>query len=307
MGSTCNSKLRQATPSTKPYELEGHVFIQLEEKKCVKVMNCPMSLEDSFKEICGTAIVIANTETKLKDKALKKALKNFVPEWYAYKNGETCLVEEIEIGVDKKPFKPSYGSPLMSHPTFIFAGNNVKKFTDGETRSANDKDADEFFGPFGEVARPVVEEHFYIRKGGKIVSYEGRKLKTDGFKPLTFLAKVMLAKPSSSDVESNSTCVLSARQLSNSMGNRRNWTIKDIEGYFDQLSDRQLGSKKMLEQYKELEERKNRGLHLHPDTLFYKKVTGERQTVELHKLGLQTQERAGTLEIVPRVVKGIFM
>mmetsp|Transcript_23847 Transcript_23847/g.38323 ORF Transcript_23847/g.38323 Transcript_23847/m.38323 type:complete len:329 (-) Transcript_23847:237-1223(-) len=297
MGNSCQSKHRQAPPSSRPHELECHVFLCLSDnpRHVVKVLNCPANPEDSFKDICGTATQIAISETKHKDYQSKRALKNFIPDWFAYKNGETCLVEDIDVEEEKRPFRLVYGPPLTSHATFIFAGKQVKQYLDREKRVGH---KDEFFGPFGLVMRPNLEPHFYIRKGGKIVSYEGQKVRQGGRKPLTFVAKTMLAThpwPNSSPTTSssrkkqsgNATNVLSAKQMALFMGERRNWTIADIERYFEELEQRHLGTRKFLGQYEALNERKNHGFtHLDQDTLFYKKVHGERQSAELHRIGL---------------------
>eukprot|EP00466_Bigelowiella_natans_P004184 jgi/Bigna1/69529/fgenesh1_pg.9_\ len=297
----------RAPPSSRPHELECHVFLCLSDnpRHVVKVLNCPANPEDSFKDICGTATQIAISETKHKDYQSKRALKNFIPDWFAYKNGETCLVEDIDVEEEKRPFRLVYGPPLTSHATFIFAGKQVKQYLDREKRVGH---KDEFFGPFGLVMRPNLEPHFYIRKGGKIVSYEGQKVRQGGRKPLTFVAKTMLAThpwPNSSPTTSssrkkqsgNATNVLSAKQMALFMGcprnierergERRNWTIADIERYFEELEQRHLGTRKFLGQYEALNERKNHGFtHLDQDTLFYKKVHGERQAAELHRIGL---------------------
>jgi len=284
MGNSCQSKLRQAAPSPRPKEVEAHVYLVLSDTQVVQVLDCPANLEDSFKDICGTAIQIGLCETKHKDQYSKRALKQFIPDWFAYKNGETCFVEEIDIEEEKRPFNAIYGPPLTSHATFVFAAKSVKQYLDREQREGS---KGEYFGPYGLILRPNLEPHFYFLKGGKIVSYEGQKVKQGGRKPLTFLAKVMLAQQSSSS-SSNATCVLSARNLAAFMGNRRNWTMGDIEMYFDELAQRNLGTKKKLEKFEGLAERKTHGFSsLHSDTLFYKKVVGERQEVELHKLGLK--------------------
>jgi len=293
-------------PSSRPYEVECHVFLCLSEnpRHVIKVLNCPANLEDSFKDICGTALQIALSETKHKDQQTKKALRNFIPDWFCYKNGETCLVEDIDVEEEKRPFRAVYGPPLTSHATFVFAGKHVKHYLDRENRYGQDES--EFFGPFGLVLRPNLEPHFYIRKNGKIISYEGQKVRQGGRKPLTFTAKVLLAShppPSASprrntegslEKLSNVSNVLSARQLAIFMGERRNWTVPDIERYFEELSKKQLGITKSLQQYEGLPERKRHGFsHLDSDTLFYKKVIGERQEIELHRLGLCLRKQGG--------------
>ncbi|GAB5369546.1 hypothetical protein AAMO2058_001414300 [Amorphochlora amoebiformis] len=303
MGSSCNSKNRLAGPSQRPYEVEANVYLALSENHVVKVLDCPANTEDSFKDICGTAIQIAVSETKHKDHDSKRALKNFVPDWFAYKNGETCLVEEIDIDEDKKPFRAIYGPPLTSHPTFIFAAKKVTFFNDTETRTIPE-DSDEFFGPYGIIMRPRLEPHFYIKKQENIASYEGKKMRLEGAKPLTFQAKVMLAVSPDGPTKSNVDCVLSAKQLAHFMDNRRNWFASDVERYFDELCRKNLGKKKVLEKYENLNERKKNGFtHLDADTLFYKTVGSQGQTVELHKLGLVlSTDENGVREIVPKAL-----
>mmetsp|Transcript_27904 Transcript_27904/g.49248 ORF Transcript_27904/g.49248 Transcript_27904/m.49248 type:complete len:346 (+) Transcript_27904:268-1305(+) len=344
MGNACQSKHRQALPSSRPYEVEAHVYLVLSDSQVLQVLNCPANLEDSFKDICGTAIQITLSETKHKDHASKRALKNFIPDWFAYKNGETCLVEDIEIEEEKRPFRSVYGPPLASHATFVFAAKSVTQYLDRERRNSG---VGEFFGPFDLILRPHLEPHFYIRnKNNEIVRYEGQKIKQGGKKPLTFLAKVMLASQCSSSSSSNSqttstsnpnqpssrnssigaahtdahnrpsdsvqpndtnnasnaSCVLSAKQLARFMGNRRNWQETDIQRYFNELCERKLGTIKCLKKFEQLGERKSVGFtHFDEDTLFYKTVEGDRQSLELHKLGLQLiRSESGKLEIAPK-------
>ncbi len=300
MGNACRSKMRRALPSSRPPQLEAHVFLVLSNTLVVPVLYCPANMDDSLRDICGTATQIAVSETKLKDVHIKKKLLKFSPDWFAYKNGHTCLVEEIDIE-ERRPFSPFYGPPFISPATFIFAAREVDHFKDREQRQGHEQG--EFFGPFGRIDRPDLGPHFYIReKGDKIACFEGQKVNVDSAKPLTFLAKVMLGRHAAATT-ANAECVLSATQLAHENTERRCWKPVDVIKYFDQLQARGLGTRREVLQGELLAERKANGItHISPDSFFFKRVKGKQQLLSLHKLGLELQvESGGTNVIVPRL------